>query len=123
MVEHRPQGVLAVRGRGGQFHSLGYGCSQRSRVLRVTRDNVLAGTSRHRGRPCHSSAEGTHNGRAVGLLLHRDFYLIDCRFQSEDRSGIGQGCAPLPRTGLGSDVGRSFLFGIVALGQGRVDLV
>ena len=123
MVEHRTQGVLAARRHRGQLNGLRDSGTQRAGMVGVTRDDILTGTGRHRGRTRHSSPEGAHDRRAVGLLLHRYLHLINGSLQAEYRSRIGQGGAPLSGTGLGGDIGRALLLGIVALGQGRVDLV
>ena len=56
-------------------------------------------------------------------MLHGDLHLVDGTVQSVELGGIAQGHAPLSGSSLGGDVGGSFLLGIVALGQGRVDLV
>ena len=89
----------------------------------VLGEDVFTSTGRHGGRAFHDSTEGTHDAGAIGLLLHGDLDLIDGTIQTVNLSGITQGCTPLASTCLCGDIGGAFLFGIVALGQGRVDLM
>ena len=123
VVEHRAQRVLTVRCGSSELHGFRDGRSQRAGMAWVAGDDILTGTCRHRGGTCHSSTKRAHDGRAVGLLLHGDLHLIDGSLQSEHRSRIAQRCTPLAGTRLCGDVGGAFLLSVVALGQGRVDLV
>ena len=123
MVQHRAQRVFTSRCGGGQLDGLRDRCTQGAGMVGVSRDDVLSGACRHRGRSFHSSAEGAHDHRAVRLLLHRDLHLIHGGLQSVELGGIAERGTPLSGTGLGGHVGVAFLFAIVALGQGGVDLM
>ena len=92
-------------------------------MIRVAGDNVLAGTGTHGRRAFHVRPEGAHDARAIRLLLHRDFHLVDGALQSVELSGVGQRGTPLPGSCLCGHVGVSLLFAVVALRQGGIDFV
>ena len=123
VVEHGAEGILTVGRGGGQLYGLGDGGAERSAVGGVLGEDVLAGAGGHRGRAFYHGAEGAHDGGAVGLLLHSDLHLIYGAVEAVDLGSIREGCAPLSGTGLGGHVGGALLLGVVALGQGGVDLM
>ena len=123
MVQHGAQGVLAVRGGDGQFDGLGDRTAQRTLVVRIPGDDVLAGAGGHgRGRG-DGRAEGLHDGTAVRLLLIAHLDHIDGAVDAELLGRVGERAAPLAGAGLGGEVRDALLLGVVGLGDGGVQLV
>ena len=123
MVQHGAEGVLAVRGRDGEFDGLGNGTAQGAPVVGVPGNDVLSGAGGHgRGRG-DGSPEGLHDRAAVGLLLIADLDHVDGAVDAELLGGVGQRTAPLAGAGLGGQVRDALLLGIVGLGDGGVELV
>ena len=123
VVEHGAERIFAAGGRRSELDGLRDSCAERAGMVWIARNDILSGARRHRRRALHRSAKGTHEVRAIRLLLHRDLHLIDGSLQSVEFGGVGQGTAPLSGTGLCRDVRVAFLLAVVALWECRVDLV
>lgn len=118
MIEHGTEGIFAIRGSSGQFDGLGDGTAQRTAVIRINREDVLAGTRAHGRRRCHVRPEGLHDGTPVWLLLEADLDHVDGALEAVHLGRERKGAAPLSRSGLGGDVGHALLFAEIGLGEG-----
>ena len=123
VAQYRPERVFAIRGRACQFDGFRDGRTQRTLIVRVLGQDVLARTGGHGGRSGDLRAERLHDAAAVGLLLVTDFDLIDSRFQPEHLGGVGEGCSPLARAGFCRYVRHALLLAVVSLCQCRVQFV
>ena len=123
MVHHRAKRVLAVRRCSSQFYRLRDCCSQRTRMVRVGGDDILAGARTHRGRTRYSGAERAHNTAAVRFLLHGYLHLIHRALEAEGLRCITERSAPLTGSGLCGYVRHALLLAVVALRDGGVQLM
>ena len=121
--EHRTEHIAESGSRYGGFHRLGDRASQTAgspgELLEYPASG-LGGVGR-RGR--HGRAVGAHDFAAERLLLVGTFDHVDPAFQTEERARHGERRPPLAGSGLGGDALESLLFGVVGLGDGRVELV
>ena len=123
MVQHRTEGVAAVGGVHGQLHSLADGGAQRTLVVGILGEDILAGAGTHRRRCDDLCAVGLHDAAAIGLLLVRYLDHIYGCLEAEHLGCIAQRGAPLAGAGLGGDIGDALFLAVVCLRQGAVELV
>ena len=118
MIEHRTQRILTARCGCSQLNSLTDGSTERTRMMRITCDNVLTCACTHRRRTLYSGSKRTHDAGTVWFLLHGNLYLINCCLQAVEFCCIREGCTPLACTSLCSDIGITLLLTVVALRNG-----
>ena len=123
VIQNRTQGIFTARSGGSQLYSLRNGCTQRTRMMRIAGNDVLTSTCTHTRRTLNGSTKGTHDAGTVWLLLHGNLYLINGSLQSVELGSIGKGTTPLTSTCLCSNIGITLLLAVVALRNGRVDLM
>ena len=118
MIEHRTQRILTARCGCSQLNSLTDGSTERTRMMRITCDDILTGTCTHGRRTLYSGSKRTHDAGTVWFLLHGNLYLINCSLQAVEFCCIREGCTPLACTSLCSDIGITLLLTVVALRNG-----
>ena len=118
MIEHGTQCILTAWCCGSQLNSLTDSCTERTRMMRITCDDILTGTCTHGRRTLYSGSKRTHDAGTVWFLLHGNLYLINCCLQTVEFCCIREGCTPLSCTSLCSDIGITLLLTVVALRNG-----
>ena len=123
MAQDRTQRIFAVRGAHRQLDRLGDGGTQRTLVVRMLGQYLAPRFGGHRRRGGHLCAERLHDRTAVGFLLIADLNHVDGQFEPERLRCVRERRPPLARAGLGGYVGHTFLFAVISLRDGRVQLV
>ena len=123
VIQNRTQGIFTARSGCSQLNSLRNSSTQRTRMMRIASNDVLTSTCTHTRRTLNGSTKGTHDAGTVWLLLHGNLYLINGSLQSVELGSIGKGTTPLTSTCLCSNIGITLLLAVVALRNGRVDLM
>ena len=123
VIEHAAESIFGVGVLGRDFHRLRDRNPEAARRIRVGFEDRLAGIGLV-ARACDAfRAVGLHQRPPVGLLIVGDPDHVDFDFEAEQRAGEGERRAPLPRAGLGRELGHALFLVVKSLGHGGVGLV
>ena len=118
-----PSAYFTRRIAGGDLDGLGDRDAQRTGVVRVGLEVVLAGLGQVRRRAVHGGAERLDHHPAVGLLVEGGADLPHLALEAEQGRGEAQRGAPLAGTGLGGELADAGLRVVVRLRHRGVHLV
>ena len=121
--QHGAQYIAITLLRSSGLYRLGNGASQApggSGEFLQNPPSNLSGVGRRRGYICPI---GAHHLSAERFLLIRTLHHIHLTVKPQVSTCHGKGCSPLARSRLCSHTLKPLLFGIVGLGNGRVELM
>ena len=123
VIEHAAERVFGVGVLGRDFHRLRDRDAEAARRIRMRREDRLAGVGLA-ARACDAfRAVGLHQRPPIRLLIVGDPDHVDFDFEAEQRAGEGERRTPLPRAGLGRELGHALFLVVKSLGDGGVRLV
>ena len=123
VIEHAAQRIFGVGVLSRDFHRLRDRDAEAARRIRMRLEDRLAGVGLV-ARACDAfRAVGLHQRSPVGLLIVGDPDHVDFDFEAEQRAGEGERRAPLPRAGLGRELGHALFLVVKSLRHGGVGLV
>ncbi len=123
VVQHAAQRVANGGILRGHLDCLGDGDTERPGAVGILGEDRPPGFRQVGRTRVHGGAPGLHHRFAVRLLIEGGGDLPDLAFETEQRTGEGEGAAPLTGAGLGGELLDALLGVVVRLGDGGVGLV